>query len=64
MATSRDLKNVQRLISKNYQFQTFPKTAQVSDEARGAFLEKHGGILALITKIEVCAQHQTHGVVC
>lgn len=49
-----NLENVDRYISKNFTFQTFPKIAELPDETKGAHLEKYGELLSLFTKMEVC----------
>jgi hypothetical protein len=50
---SRDIGNIQPLIAKNYVFQTFPKSAEPSGETQEAQMQRHGKILAQITKLEV-----------
>lgn len=54
---SLDIKNVEALISKNHTYQSFPKTADLADETREGFVQKYGGILSLVTKVEVGIRH-------
>ena len=53
-----DLKNVEPLLSKDFQFQTFPKTAEHPDQAKGAHSEVQGQLSSLLTKIEVRLQRR------
>ena len=54
---SRDIESVAALMSKNYTYQTFPKTTDLPDETRETFVQKYGGIFSLLTKVEVSAQY-------
>ena len=48
-----DLKNVEPLVSSDFQFQTYPKIADHPDQEKGAHFEKYGSLYALLTKVEV-----------
>lgn len=50
---SRDIKSVRSVIAKNYVFNTLPKTAEAPNEMKETGAERHGMILAALTKIEV-----------
>jgi hypothetical protein len=49
---SRDVKNLQALIAKNYTFQTIPEVAKIFGETDTS-IQRHGKILAVVTKIDV-----------
>ena len=53
-----DLKNAEPLISKDFQFQTFPKIAGHPDQAKGAHFERYGPLFALMSKVEVRFQRR------
>ncbi|KAF9779190.1 hypothetical protein BJ322DRAFT_1113547 [Thelephora terrestris] len=50
---TRDVKNVEPLISKDFKFQTFPKITEHPDEAKDAHFERYGPILTSLTKLEI-----------
>ena len=53
---SRDIKNVEPLISKDFKFQTFPKIAEHPNEAKDAHFERYGKLLSKMSKVEVRLQ--------
>ena len=50
---SRDLEGVRPLISKSYVFQMLPKMPEEPDDSGEGMMQRHGRLLAAITKIEV-----------
>jgi hypothetical protein len=50
---SLDINNVMPFFSKDFIFKTFPKSPDLPDLPRKAYLEKHGKFLSLFTKLEV-----------
>lgn len=55
---SRDIKNIQPHLSKNYKFQTFPKIAGLPDETTEGYVEKYRPIFSMFTDLQVHTQHQ------
>ena len=53
---TRDLYNVKPFISKDYNFQTFPKIAGLPNEEIETHLMRYAPVFSLITKTEVCIQ--------
>ena len=51
--TALDVDKLESFISKNFEFQTFPKVARMPDEAKGKHLEWCGPLFSLISKVEV-----------
>ena len=54
---SRDIDKVAPVVSKDFKFQTFPKTADIPEEGKGAHLQRYRGILSALTNVEVRTQH-------
>jgi hypothetical protein len=54
--TSLDISKVDQLVSRNFKFQSFPKTVDLPEQTKGAHLQWFGGLFALITKLEVGIQ--------
>lgn len=50
---SRDLVSSGSIFSKNFKFQSFPKTPDHVEETKGQHLENYGGLLSSFTKMEV-----------
>ena len=48
-----DIKNIEPSISKDFQFETFPKIASLPDEPKAVCLERYGTIISLLKKVEV-----------
>ena len=55
---SLDIKNIEPHIAKDFKFQTFPKIADLPDEAKGTHAERYGPAFALMTKAEVCTRNR------
>jgi len=55
---SLDISKIEPFISKNFKFQTFPKTIDIPEEAREVHIERYRGILAAVAKLEVRIQHR------
>ena len=55
---TRDVKNLEPVVSRDFQFQTFPKIADHPDESKEAHFERYGPLLTLMTKIEVGFQRR------
>jgi len=51
-----DMKNVEPLVSKNFQYQAFPETADLPKETKEKHIERFGGMLAAARKFEVRIQ--------
>ena len=51
--TSRDMDEVASVISKDFTFQSFPRTIDIPEEAKGAHIQKYKPILAALSKLEV-----------
>ena len=51
-----DVKKISPFISKNFTFQTFPKTPDLPDQAKGEHFEGYETLLSMISKAEVCVQ--------
>jgi len=47
-----DYKNSEQYVSKNFKFQTFPKTPDLPDETKEGHFERYGALLSLVTKVE------------
>ena len=54
---SLDIKNVDPLISKNYEYQAFPEAANLPREAKERHLKRYGDMLAVASKWQVRIQH-------
>ena len=55
---SLDIKNVEPLLAKNYQFQSFPESANLSEETREQHVGRWTEALGVLTKFEVGVQHR------
>ena len=55
--TSRDVDKVAPFVSKNFKFQTFPKTIDIPEEAQGVHFQRYRVLLGALTKLEVCIEH-------
>ena len=53
---SLDVKNVEPVISKEFQYQAFPETPEILEEKKEKHIEKYREILAAGSKFEVCIQ--------
>jgi len=51
--TSLDVNNVERVLSKNFKFQTFPETTDLPEQAKGAYIERFRRASTLMTKMDV-----------
>lgn len=52
---SLDIKGVEPLLSKNYQYQAFPESVSLSKETKEQHLERWKVALGVLTKFEVGA---------
>ena len=52
--TSLDMNNLGPVISKNYQYQSFPKSIEVPKEAKERHIERLRERFSGLTKYEVC----------
>jgi hypothetical protein len=50
---TRDLKNAEPLLAKDFTFTTSPKSADLPDLTREGFFQKFGALFALFAKVEV-----------
>jgi len=48
-----DMKNVETFISKNFQYQALPETADLPKETGGRHIERYRGLLVAASKLEV-----------
>ena len=55
---SLDIKNVEPLLAKNYQFQAIPESASQSKETREQHIERWRESASVLTKFEVGVQRQ------
>ena len=51
-----DINKVEPFISKDFKFQTFPKIADLPDEAKEGHFERYGTLFSLMARTEVCVQ--------
>ena len=56
--TTLDVDKVGPVVSKDFKFQSFPKTVDIPDEPKGAHIQKYRGVLTAMTKLEVRFQHR------
>jgi hypothetical protein len=54
---SRDAKNFEPFLSKDFMFRTFPETAELPDLTKEEFLQVWGEIFSVLSKVEVRIQH-------
>ena len=52
-----DMKNVEPLISKSFQYEAFPETPYIPKETGGRHIERYKDMLSAASKFEVCIQH-------
>jgi hypothetical protein len=58
---SLDMTKVEPLISRNFKYLSFPKTIDLPDQTKEAYIQWFGGLMALIAKPEVRIQRwRTH----
>jgi hypothetical protein len=50
---TRDIKNAEPLLSKDFTFTTSPKSADLPDLTREEYLQKFGALFAFFAKVEV-----------
>ena len=50
---TRDPKNIEPLLAKDFTFTTFPKTAELPDLTKEGYLQKYGAAFPGFAKIEV-----------
>ena len=55
---SLDISKAVPFISKNFKFQTFPKTIDIPEETGAAHTQRFKGLLAAMTKFEVRIHHR------
>ena len=53
---SGDVKIVEPLLSEDYTFRTFPKSAELPDLTKEEYLQKFGALFGIFSKIEVRIQ--------
>jgi hypothetical protein len=56
--TSLDISKVDLFVSRNFKFQSFPKTIDLPEQTKGAHIQWFGGLFSLITKLEVSVQRR------
>ena len=56
--SSLDITEIDPILSKNYIYETFPKSIGLPDETKEEFIKRYKGTLTLFTKIEVRIQHR------
>ena len=52
---SLDINNIAQYMSKDFKYQTFPKTPEIPDQSKEMHIQNWGAILSLLTKVEVRA---------
>jgi hypothetical protein len=55
---SLDMTKVEPLISRNFKYQSLPKTIDLPDQTKEAYMQWFGGLMALIVKPEVRIQRR------
>ena len=55
-----DFKNVELLISKNYEYHPLPESMGLPKEERGEHLQRVRALFSLFKKIEVCIQRRSN----
>ena len=58
---SLDIKNVEPLISKDFQYLTFPDTTGLPKEPKERHIERLGMMMTVLNKVDVRTQHQRTG---
>ena len=58
--STRDIKNVEPFISKNYQYHALPESLGLPKEDREEHAQRIRETFPLFSKIEVCIQHQNN----
>ena len=56
--TSLDIKDVEPLISKDFQYLTFPDSVGVPKEPKERHIERLGMMMTVLSKVDVCIQHR------
>jgi hypothetical protein len=56
--TSLDLSKADPLISRNFKYQSFPKTIDVPEQTKDIYIQWFGGIMVSLTKLEVRIQRR------
>jgi hypothetical protein len=54
--TALDLSKMDTLLSRNFKYQSFPKTIDVPEQTKGTFFQWFRGVFASMSKFEVCIQ--------
>ena len=54
---SRDLRDLEPLISEDFVFKTFPKAPELADLYREEYFLNYGTLFSSFAKVEVCVQH-------
>lgn len=55
---SRDLNSSASIFSKDFKFQSFPKTAAHIEETKGKHFNNYGGVLSSYDRVEVSIQRR------
>lgn len=58
--SSRDLSNSESLFSKDFKFQSFPKSTEHHEETKGQHFQNYEGVLSSYAKMEVSIQRAGH----
>jgi hypothetical protein len=53
-----DMNNVEPYISKSFQYQAFPETADLSGESKEIHIERYNNMLAAASKLDVRIRHR------
>lgn len=56
-----DTNNTNPLLSKHFQFESYPRSSDIPDEPKKAHMETWGARLSTINKLEVGGIHQVPG---
>jgi hypothetical protein len=59
---SLDTENVDPLLSKNFQYETYPRSPNAPNQSKKAHLEQWGAGLPLMNKLEASSIQQTPGI--
>jgi hypothetical protein len=51
-----DMNKIGTLLTRNFKYQSFPKTIDVPEQTKGTFVQWFGGVFASMTKMEVRIQ--------
>ena len=55
---TRDARNLEPLMSRNFKYQNYPKVADHPEENKEEHLKKYGAILASFPAVKVCIQRR------